>query len=89
MRTDFHCVGTVDLSSEMLKRCVRGKVMAGAASLINQSGNPSRPIDVGFILSSILKTLYSVNICCEKKAVDFCIGGIHNESLWIFLQNAY
>ena len=88
MRTDFHCVGTVDLSSEMLKRCVRGKVMAGAASLINQSGNPSRPIDVGFILSSILKTLHSVNICCEKKQWIF-VGGIHTESLWIFLQNAY
>ena len=46
---------------ERLKRWVTGFAKAAAAIRMNQSGMPSNPMAVGFMVSGILKTRHSVN----------------------------
>ena len=47
MKTDFHCVGMVEVLRDRLKSLAIGSQNRGAPSLRNQAGSLSRPVAVG------------------------------------------
>ena len=62
MELHFHWDGTKDSWTDRLKRIDIGLAKDGAESLRNQDGKASRPGDVGFNSSNILKTKFSEKI---------------------------
>ena len=69
---DFHWEGTIPLKRDILNKKVIGFAIQGAASLRNQDGSPSGPLDVDFKLSKLENTVISSKIQCAllHKTVD-------------------
>jgi len=56
----FHCVGTMEVLIDRLMSSATGLLKTGAPRRMNHAGRPSRPVAVGFKLSSIRHILYSI-----------------------------
>jgi len=57
----FHWCGTVDVESEKLNRCERGRQKIGAPSLRNQAGRPSKPVAVARKFTTVHAFLQAYN----------------------------
>ena len=60
MSAVFHCLGTSDVHSEILKSLLMGWAKAAAPTLRYHAGNLSSPVAVILSVSRSLKTMYSV-----------------------------
>ena len=72
----FHCVGTVDVLIDRLMRSANVLLNTGAPRRMNHAGKPSRPVAVGFRLSSIRNILCSVRSAYIDKAIGAIMYGL-------------